>query len=50
MKKNYQSPEMLTVLLANEDVLTTSLTGLDAGDLDKEGVAWDFNTKFGQNG
>lgn len=47
MKKNYQSPEMLTVLLANEDVLTTSLTGLDAGDLDKD--AWDFNGKFGTN-
>ncbi len=45
MKKNYQSPEMLTVLLTNEDVLTTSLTGLDAGNLDNE--AWDFNSKFG---
>lgn len=45
MKKNYQSPEMLTVLLANEDVLTTSLTNGVSADLDE--AAWDFNTKFG---
>ena len=47
MKKNYQSPEMLTVLLANEDILTMS-NGVH-GDLDANG-AWDFGDKFGQNG
>lgn len=44
MKKNYQSPEMLTVLLANEDVISTSLADGGANGIAE---AWDFDTKFG---